>query len=70
MDYGSFCVWAASFMDAYDSSRDGLRIKKGRRNTNTSRWEISFDEEGKELLILSGPARTVVEMLPKMQEAV
>jgi len=38
--------------------------------TNTSRWEISFDEEGKELLILSGAARTVVEMLPKMQEAV
>tara|TARA_Y100001972_G_scaffold84297_1_gene102590 strand:+ start:315 stop:632 length:318 start_codon:yes stop_codon:yes gene_type:complete len=43
--------------------------------TNTSRWEISFDDEGKRLLVLSGPAKTVVEMLPThfqtliMQEA-
>jgi hypothetical protein len=32
--------------------------------TNTSRWEISFDDEGKELLILTGPAKQVVETTP------
>jgi hypothetical protein len=33
--------------------------------TNTSRWEISFDEKGDDLLILHGPAKEVVEMIPK-----
>ena len=38
-----------------------------REFTNTSRWEIAFDEEPKELLILKGPAKTVIEMLPSLR---
>jgi hypothetical protein len=34
--------------------------------TNTSRWEIAFDEEAEELLILTGPAKSVVELLPTL----
>ena len=33
----------------------------------TSRWEIAFEEEPEELLILNGPAKTVVEMLPTLR---
>jgi len=33
----------------------------------TSRWEIAFDEEPKELLILNGPAKVVIEMLPSLR---
>lgn len=35
--------------------------------TNTSRWEIAFDDEGQDLLILTGPAKTVVKMLPSLR---
>ena len=35
--------------------------------TKTTRWEIAFDEEPEELLILKGPAKTVVQMLPGLR---
>jgi hypothetical protein len=35
--------------------------------TKTSRWEIAFDEEAQELLVLTGPAKVVVEMLPSLR---
>ena len=38
-----------------------------REYAKTSRWEIAFDDEPKELLILNGPAKTVVEMLPSLR---
>jgi len=33
----------------------------------TSRWEIAFDEEPQELLILNGPAKSVVKLLPSLK---
>ena len=35
--------------------------------TSTSRWEIAFEEEPQELLVLTGPAKTVVKLLPTLR---
>jgi len=37
--------------------------------TKTTRWEIAFDEEPEELLILNGPAKTVVQQIPGLRGA-
>tara|TARA_R100000951_G_C2650212_1_gene184136 strand:- start:1855 stop:2013 length:159 start_codon:yes stop_codon:yes gene_type:complete len=45
-------------------ARRWFENQEGEREfTNTSRWEVSFDEEGKELLILTGPAKDVLQRL-------
>jgi len=45
-------------------ARRWFENQEGEREfTNTSRWEVSFDEAGKELLILTGPAKDVLQRL-------
>ena len=45
-------------------ARRWFENQQGEREfTNTSRWKVAFDEEGKELVVLTGPAKDVIEGL-------